>query len=675
MTSDSAIYAVRERVEWLRAQIAYHDYRYYVIDSPEISDAEYDELMRELRALEDAHPELVTPDSPTQRVGGEPAPAFGVVEHRLPLLSLANAFSADDLRAWQRRARALAEMESFAMVCEPKIDGLAVALVYENGRLAQGATRGDGRRGEDVTANLRTLRSVPLTLRRPVPERFEVRGEVYLSEKAFQQINTERAEAKLPLFANPRNCAAGSLRQLDPKVTASRPLDIWVYGVGWAEGRAMPRTHGETLRWLSERGFRINPHIARYETLDQVIDHCAAWQMKRDRLDYEIDGIVVKIDDYELHDRLGSVGREPRWAIAYKFPPKQATTRLLRIEVNVGRTGSLNPFAVLEPVRVGGVTVRLATLHNEADILRKDIREGDWVIVQRAGDVIPQVVGPVSNRRTGAERPFVMPVICPSCGAAIKRSPDEAMTYCRNKECPAQAFRALTHFVSKGAMDIDGVGEALCRALLDAGLVRDAADLYALEKAGLLKLERMGEKSAQNVLDAIAASRERPLGRVLFALGIRHVGSEVADALAAHFGSMAALAEAEVADIEAIAGVGPVIAQSARAYFDYPPNRELIDKLGRAGVRLEGAAPARRSGPMAGKTFVLTGTLNGFRRAEAVAAIERLGGNIATSVTKKTDFVVAGLSPGSKLDRAVALGVEVLDEEAFRSLLDRHGGA
>ncbi len=676
-TSEASVYAARQRAEELRAQISYHDYRYYVLDAPEIDDAAYDALIRELRAIEEAHPELITPESPTQRVGGEPVAAFGIVEHREPLLSLANAFSADELRAWHRRAQGLAERDSFAMVCEPKIDGLAIALVYEDGRFVQGATRGDGRRGENVTANLRTLRSLPLRLTgEGHPRRFEVRGEVYLSWPAFEQINRERAEAGLPLFANPRNSAAGSLRQLDPKVTASRPLDLFVYGIGWAEDGHVPPAHWERMRWLAEAGFRVNPHTTRYDTLDEVIEHCARWEHERERLDYDIDGIVVKVDDASLYDKLGVVGREPRWAIAFKFPPTQATTTLERIAISVGRTGSLNPFAMLDPVVIGGARVKLATLHNEDDIRRKDIREGDTVIVQRAGDVIPQVVGPVLSRRTGGERPFTMPQQCPSCGTAVVRPEGEAMSYCPNRAaCPAQVHRGLEHFASKGAMDIDGVGEALTRVLLEAGLVGDAAGLYALTAEQLAALDRLGAKSAANIVGAIAASKERPLGRLLFALGIRHVGSEVAELLAAHFGSMDALLDAGEAEIEAVAGIGPIIARSVRAFFDEPRNRELVAALRRAGVRMEAAEPARREGPLAGTTFVLTGSLPSYTRSAATSLIERLGGTVTASVTKKTGYVVAGEAPGSKLERAQALGIAVLDEAAFRALLAQHGVA
>ena len=673
MTTDAALAAAKLRVEELRSQINYHDYRYYVLDSPEISDAEYDELMRELRRLEEQHPELITPDSPTQRVAGQPVEAFGIVEHRVPLLSLANAFNEEELRAWHRRAANLLESEPFDFVCEPKIDGQAVALVYENGSFVQGATRGDGLRGENITQNLRTIRSVPLTVRGDgLPPRFEVRGEVYMTRHGFERLNEERAKEGQPLFANPRNAAAGSVRQLDSRITARRPLDIFTYALGWADG-PIPDSHWEAMQWLGSLGFKINPHMIRLHSLDEVARHCREWVERRETLDYEIDGVVVKIDDFGLQRTLGFVGREPRWAVAYKFPPTQATTRLLKIEVNVGRTGSLNPYAVLEPVRVGGATVKLATLHNEDDIRRKDIRIGDTVIVQRAGEVIPQVVGPVVSRRTGQERVYSTPEKCPVCGTPVVRPEGEAMSYCPNRACPAQAFRLLTHFVSRGAMDIDGVGEALAMALLKEGLAVDPADLYFLAKDQLLKLERMADKSAQNVLDAIAASKERRLSRVVFALGIRHVGSEMADVLAGHFGSLDALARASVEELSAIPTVGPKIAESVHAWFQDDSNRRLVEKLRRAGVRLESEAAAAREGPLSGLSFVVTGTLSRWSRNEAEGLIKSLGGAAGSSVSKKTDYLVVGENPGSKLQKAQEYGTKLLSEDEFMEFLRERG--
>jgi len=674
VASEMDLYQARMRVEDLRAQIRYHDYRYYVLDSPEISDAEYDELMRELQELEARFPQLITPDSPTQRVSGQPVEAFGVVEHRTPLLSLANAFNYDELKAWYRRALGILEIESFPLVCEPKIDGLAVALVYEDGRFVQGATRGDGFRGENVTENLRTIRSIPMRLlAKDVPPRFEVRGEVYMSKAAFERLNEERTDQGQPRFANPRNAAAGSVRQFDSRITAQRSLDIWVYQLGWADG-PYPSTHLETLHWLQDMGFRVNPEIGRYEKLEEVERHYHQWIDRRHDLEYEIDGLVVKTDPFQYYERLGVVGREPRWAIAYKFPPIQATTALLAIEINVGRTGSLNPYAVLEPVRVGGVTVSKATLHNEEDIQRKDVRVGDTVIVQRAGDVIPQVVGPVVSKRSGREKAFVMPDRCPVCGTPVARPEGEVMRYCPNPDCPAQAFRWLTHFVSRGAMDIEGLGESWCYVLLQKGLVKDPGDIYSLTKEQLVPLKHMGETSAENVLNAIEASKDRPLGRLIFALGIRHVGSEMATLLANQFGSIDALAQASVEELTAIPTVGPRIAESVHQYFRDAHNVRVIDKLRRAGVRMaEEVAPAPAAGPLAGLMFVLTGTLASIPRSKAEELIRQLGGAATDSVTKKTDYLVVGESPGTKLQKAERYGTKLLSEQELLELLRQHG--
>ena len=668
------LFDARLRAEELHAQIRYHDYRYYVLDSPEISDAEYDVLMRELKAIEERFPQLITPDSPTQRVAGQPVEAFGVVEHRLPLLSLANAFSDAELQAWHRRAVTLLGVEGFPMVCEPKIDGLAVALVYEDGRFTQGATRGDGYRGENISENLRTIRSIPMRLlAKDAPSRFEVRGEVYIPKAAFERLNQELAGRGDKLFMNPRNAAAGSVRQKDPRVTARRPLDIWVYQLGWAEG-PYPSSHWETLHWLGEMGFRINPLIARYESLERVEQHYRQWADRRHELEYEIDGMVVKVDPFQHYERLGVVGREPRWAIAYKFPPIQATTTLHAIEINIGRTGSLNPYAVLEPVRVGGVIVKQATLHNEEDIRRKDIRVGDTVIVQRAGDVIPQVVGPVESKRTGREQVFAMPERCPVCGTPVVRPENEVMRYCPNPACPAQAFRWLGHFVSRGAMDIDGLGESWCYILLREGLVRDPGDIYSLTKEQLVALERMGEKSADNLLRSIEQSKDRSLRRLIFALGIRHVGGETAGILADNFRSIDALARAEQGELEEIPAVGPRIAESVYQWFRDEANLRVLDKLRRAGVRMaEEAPPAPPRGPLAGQSFVITGTLASMPRSRAEELVRGLGGATSDSVTRKTDYLVLGEAPGSKLQKAQQYGTKLLNEEEFLDLLRKHG--
>ena len=659
------------RVEELRSQVNYHDIRYHVMDSPEIADAEYDALMRELRELEGRFPELITPDSPTQRVSGQPIEAFGVVEHRLPMLSLGNAFEEEELRAWYRRVVNLSERQDLALVCEPKIDGLAVALVYENGSFLQGATRGDGAHGENITKNLRTIRSIPLSLTKAAPPRFEVRGEVYMTKSGFEALNEERAAQGQQLFASPRNSAAGSLRQLDAGITATRPLDIFLYQLGWADG-SFPPTQWDTLHWLGELSFRVNPHIKRFTDLEAVIEHVKGWEARRDSLDYEIDGLVIKVDEFGVQRALGSVGREPRWAIAFKFPPTQATTKLNRIDTNVGRTGVLTPFAVLEPVVVAHARVGLATLHNEDDIRRKDIRIGDTVIVQRAGDVIPQVVGPVISLRTGKEKRYHMPKKCPECGTEVVKPEGEVRTYCPNRQCPAQTFRLLTHFAGRGAMDIEGLGESMAYQLMNAKLVEDVGDLYKLTKEDLVQLDRMGEKSAENLLAGIAASKQRPLGRVLFALGIRHVGGETADLLAGHFGSVDAIKAASIEDLAAVAGIGPKVAESIYAYFHDDQDLRVIDKLQEAGVKLEGTAAARE-GPLMGSTFVVTGSLTRWTRNEVESLIKSLGGGVGTSVTKKTSYLVAGEGPGSKLAKAEEYQVPVLDEDGFQALLQEHG--
>ncbi|RLC95369.1 MAG: DNA ligase (NAD(+)) LigA [Chloroflexi bacterium] len=660
----------RKRIEELRALINYHNYRYYVLDSPEISDAEYDQLMLELKHLEAHHPQLITPDSPTQRVGAAPLEAFGVVEHRLPLLSLGNVFSGDELFAWHRRVSNLAGEEGLDFVCEIKLDGLAVALTYENGSLVIGATRGDGYRGEDVTLNLRTVRSIPLSVPRNAPPRFEVRGEVYLSRAGFKRLNEQRAREGLSLFANPRNAAAGSLRQLDPRVTAQRPLDIYIYALGYAEGAAVPDTHWERLEYLRSIGFKVNPHNRLCRTIGEVQDYYREWAERRESLPYDADGVVVKVNSIEMQSRLGTVGHEPRWAIAYKFPATQGTTVLKQILVNVGRTGSLNPYAVLEPVSVGGVTIKQAALHNEEDIRRKDIRIGDTVIVQRAGEVIPEIVGPVVSKRTGNEQVFSMPSHCPVCGAEVIKPADEAMHRCPNSACPAQAFEKLKHFVSRGAMDIDGIGEKLCAALMETGLVNDIADLYYLSREQLAGLERMGDKSASNVIQSIERSKSRPVSRLIFALGIPHVGSETADLLASRFHSLDRLAQATEEELLSIPSIGPKIAQSIVAFFRQEGNQRIIRKLRQAGVRLAEEVPAEPTElPLAGLEFVLTGRLESFTRQEAEERIKALGGSVGSSVTRKTSYVVVGKEPGSKLDKAASLGIRQLTEQQFLEML------
>ncbi|MCK9521333.1 MAG: NAD-dependent DNA ligase LigA, partial [Dehalococcoidia bacterium] len=652
-----------------------HNYRYYVLDSPEVADAEYDELMAELRAIEAKFPELITPDSPTQRVGAAPVAAFGVVEHRLPLLSLSNAFTEEELRAWHRRAAAGLDRENFALTSEPKIDGLAVALVYEDGKFVQGATRGDGHHGENITANLRTIKTVPLALSNGAPARFEVRGEVYMTKSGFEAMNADRADRGEPLFANPRNAAAGAVRQLDPRVTAERPLSIFIYQLGWAEG-PVPQHHFEILRWLSELGFRTNPDAQRHESLDDAIQRIDWWGKERERLDYDIDGVVLKIDDTRAWDELGVVGREPRWATAFKFPPQQRTTRLLDIQVNVGRTGALNPFAVLEPVIVGGARVKLATLHNENDIRRKDIRIGDTVIVQRAGEVIPQVVGPVPSLRSGDEREFTMPENCPACGTPVTRDAEEAVIiYCPNTQCPAQQIRLLEHFAGRAGMDIEGLGERMAYTLFETGLVRDISDVYHLTVEQLAGLERMGTKSAEKLVRGIEASKQRPLANVLFALGIRHVGFETARLLAEHFGSLDAILNASAEELQEVEGIGPVVAASIAAWSGREENRTVVRRLQAAGVNPVQRRAAATSDLLAGLTIVVTGRLEGMSRGEAEQKIRELGGKVGSSVSKATSLLVVGEDAGSKLTKAQQLGVRTIDEAEFGRLLEAGPGS
>ena len=664
-----------KRAEELRREINASNHRYYVLDDPVISDAQYDRLIQELRGLESEHPELLTPDSPTQRVGAAPAEGFTQVQHSAPMLSLANAFNREDLENWLRRANALVDDAEFDLICELKIDGLAVNLTYENGVFVQGATRGDGAVGEEVTHNLRTIKSIPLSLLEGAPVRLEVRGEVYLPIPEFQRLNEEQAASGKPLYANPRNTGAGSVRQLDSKITASRNMEIWVYSLSGAGVYAPVDGHWEALEWLKGLGFRVNPHNRVCHTIEEVVDFYDYWVEARHKLPYEADGVVVKVSSLALQDTLGVVGREPRWAIAYKFPAEQAITRLLEIGINVGRTGSLNPYAVLEPVVVSGATVRNASLHNEEDIHRKDIRLGDWVTIERAGDVIPHVIGPVLDRRTGDEKEFHMPSHCPVCATAIVKPEDEAMHRCPNTSCPAQFFELLKHFVSKGATDIDGLGERWCQILIEQGMVTDLAGLYTLQKEELLQLDRMGDKLATRILANIELSKQKPLPRLLFALGIVHVGSEVAQLLTQAYNSVGEIASATEEELAEIPGIGPKIAASIAAYFQVEANTAVIEKLQASGVNMkqEPRLTDASSLSLAGKTFVVTGTLSGSSRSEAESRIKELGGKVTSLVTRNTDYLVVGESPGSKLAAAERLGTKVLDEGAFVELLANAG--
>lgn len=664
---------ISERIEKLREQINHHNYCYFVLNQPEIADADYDILFRELRELESANPDLIIIDSPTQRVGTKPAEEFTAVVHPLPMLSLANAFSREEFDSWYQRTSTLLESTNFGMVCELKIDGLAVSLTYENGNLVSGATRGDGIRGEDVTLNLRTIRSIPLSIpSNIVPKRFEIRGEVYLPISGFNQINEDRQSQGLPLYANPRNTAAGSLRQLDPVLTAARPLNVFIYGLGYVEEGGFPETHWEIMQYLHSVGFRINTRNRLVQTPEEVVNYYHTYTEERELLDYEVDGVVIKINPVSFQRHLGSVGREPRWAIAYKFPARQTTTRINSIGINVGRTGSLNPYAELEPVNIGGVTVRLATLHNEDHIRSLDIREGDWVIVQRAGDVIPQVVEPIIGRRTGNERIFSMPSECPVCSTLITRVKGESTYRCLNRNCPAQIYELVRHFVGREAMDIEGMGQKLVMALLNNAIINDVADLYSLSKEALLKVEGLGEKSISNLLASIEASKKRPLANVLFALGIPHVGLETAMLLSEQFNSISELGEAPKGQIESIYGIGSITAASIINYFQQENNTDTIRRLRKAGINMEEPKSISRPNQTAlkDKTFVITGRLTNLSRSEATKRIKLLGGSVANSVSSKTDYLVLGEDPGSKLTQAQQFDTNILGESQFLALLN-----
>lgn len=658
----------KRRVEELRAQIDHHSYRYYVLDAPEISDADFDGLMRELSALEHEHPTLLSPDSPTQRVGGSRSELFAPVQHSARLLSLDNAFDDEELAAWRDRVvKALGREPHY--VCEPKIDGVSIAVTYDGGRLVRGATRGDGDVGEDVTANVRTIRAVPHRLRTDAPPAWlEVRGEVFLRVADFDRINEELGAQGKPLFANPRNLTAGLLRQKDPAVTASRPLSVYFHGLVRVEGRPLS-SYSEALGYLREVGLRTHPEARRCPTIDDVRAYVASMAERRHKLEHEIDGAVIKVDGIADQNELGATSKFPRWAIAYKFPAEEQTTRLNDIMVSVGRTGAVTPFAVLQPVRVGGVTISMATLHNADEVERKGVLIGDTVVVRRAGEVIPEVVAPVPSLRTGGERRFVMPTTCPACGSEIVRPEGEAVARCVNLYCPAQVLGRVVHFASRGAMDIEHLGERTAAELLDRKLIDDTGDIFSLTADQVGQLPNFKEKSIANLLAAIEAARSRPIDRLLYGFGIRHVGATAARLLADAFGSVDAIVAAPADQIAAVEGVGPVIAGAVREYFDREETRALLDKLRRAGVRLA-EERAQRSGPLLGKTFVITGTLAALSRETAKERIEALGGKVTNSLSGRTDYLVVGENPGSKLDKAAKLGVATLDEAAFLALLE-----
>ncbi len=667
--------AARSRVEALRRDIEYHTHRYYELDDPEISDAEFDALMRELRELEEAHPELVTSDSPTRRVGGTVSTTFAEVRHRVPMMSLDNAFSFEELVAWGKRMERYIS-GSVDYVCELKIDGIAISLTYEDGRYVRGATRGNGVTGEDVTENVRTIEVIPERLSLPparTPKVLEVRGEVFMPISAFEELNRRQGEAGERLFANPRNSGAGSLRQKDPVVTASRELSFFSYQLGEVEGGPSFRRHSETLEFLAEAGLPVNPEIRRVDTLEEVDAFCRHWLEHRHDLDYEIDGAVVKVDDLAQRQELGATSKSPRWAIAYKFPPEQATTQLNDIMVSIGRTGKATPFAVLEPVRVSGSTVRLATLHNEDQVRVKDVRPGDTVFVRKAGDVIPEVVGPVLAKRPEGLPEWRFPDTCPVCGAPLVRLEGESDTFCTNVDCPAQRDQRIIHFASRGAMDIEGLGEKRVAQLTAAGLLNDAGDIYSLTYDALIGLDGFADLSVRNLLDAIEKSKDRPLANVLIGLGIRHLGGRGAEVLAGALGHLDRILAASEEELAATEGVGPVIAHSVHEFFSVERNRAMVEKLRQARVNFEGPRGEEPDRPqtLAGKSVVVTGTLESMSRDAAVDAIKARGGTSPGSVSLKTAYLVAGAEPGeAKMNKAQECGVPVIDEGAFLRLLD-----
>ena len=664
--------SIETRLAALKIEINKYNYLYYVLDRSDISDEAYDQLMQELKSIEDKYPDLVTEDSPTQRVGATPSTRFTEINHPVPLLSLGNVFNTADLENWYTRTCHLLGQDTFEMVCELKMDGLAVALTYENGILKHGSTRGDGFNGENVTPNLRTIRSIPLSISDNTNGTLEVRGEVYFPISSFTAMNKKRVLENLTPFSNPRNSASGSLRQLDPNITNERPLDIFIYGLGYSDGINTPNNHWDTMGLLQELGFKINPNNLHCTHLSEVKEYYDYWLATRDTLNYATDGIVIKVNKFEQQTHLGNVSREPRWAIAYKFPSEQAITKLTNIGVNVGRTGSLNPYAILEPVSVGGVTIKTATLHNEDYITERDIRIGDWVIIQRAGEVIPQVISPVVQKRTGGEQKFSLPTNCPKCNSNVMRQPEESMYYCTNDNCAGQALEKIKHFVSKDAMDIAGMGEKLCENLLTSDLISDISDIYKITADEIMKLDKIAELSANKIIDSIERSKTRPLSRIIFGLGILHVGSQVAETLASQYLSLEKLSKADRQSLLNLPNVGHKIADSIIEYFSRTKNMDIIHSLESSGLNIHQSEQNAEYLSLHGMTFVLTGKLESFTRSALEHKISTLGGVVTNNVTKNTNFVLSGKDPGSKLQKAINLEVQILSEEEFLYMIDTY---
>lgn len=662
----------KSEIEKLRETLRQHDYLYYVLDKPKISDHEYDKLYRALKDLEAEHPELVTADSPTQRVGGKSITGFPVVRHIVPMLSMDNTYSAEELREFDERVRKNLKGEEYEYVAELKFDGVSISLLYENGIWVRGATRGDGAEGDDVSSNLKTIRSIPLSFKanvKKVPKIIEIRGEVYMTKKGFEEINREKEKAGEELFANPRNAAAGSLKLLDPGIVAKRHLNIYIWGIGHCEGTSF-KTHTEVLKYLKEAKFRVNPHYKVCKDIEEAIGYCNSWEAKRERLEFNIDGMVVKVNSREQRDRLGVTSKSPRWEIAYKFPAEKALTEVENIIIQVGRTGTITPVAILKPVHLSGTTVSRATLHNFDEIERLDVKVGDKVYVEKSGEIIPKVLSVAKEKRTGKEKPFGLPTHCPVCGSRLIKAADEVAIRCENAGCPAQIKERILHFASRDAMDIEGMGDAVTNQLVDKGLVKDYGDIYYLKMDDVKDMERMAEKSAENLLNAIEKSKSNDLNRLIYALGIRHVGEHTAWLLAEHFGSVSKLSASSAEELMKINEIGPAMAESINNFFGSRENQKILKKLSGAGIKMSGSGHREKGeGSLGGKTIVITGTLKTFSRSEAEELVRRAGGNPSSSVSKSTDFLVAGEEPGSKLEKARTLGVRIIDEEEFRKLL------